>query len=295
MDNSENIKLADDFIKSFKTLEIKVLQEQKILSVTLNRPKSLNALNETMFLELHKLFTKIYEISKAYDIRVVILSGNGKSFCAGLDLKSEIALNILQAKSNTEIDIGRKAFILYHELKKLQNSLTALENCHLPIIAAVHGHCLGGAMSLLSCCDIVISTKNAQFSIREVDIGLTADIGLLQRIGKQIGNINIAKKLSFTGENFNGEEAKMYGFVQEIAENEKVLQEKAFALAEKLCSKSPLVLWGIKRTINYSRDNTVDNSLEHIAAMNSAFIQADDISESIKAVLGKKKAMYPKL
>ena len=195
-----------NFINSFQTLKINIIKDKKILHVLLNRPSKLNALNDTLFKEINKLFTNIETITKTEDIRVIIISGNGKSFTSGLDLNSDIAQNILNIKTKTDIDSGRKAFSLYNEVKKLQNSFTAIENCHLPTIAAIHGFCLGGGVSLLSCIDIKIAERNSQFSIKEVDIGLTADLGALQRLVKQTGREGLIKKYSL---NF-AEEDELY-------------------------------------------------------------------------------------
>jgi enoyl-CoA hydratase len=117
MEDSKNYINYKDFIQSFSTLKIDILKDKKILHVQLNRPNKLNALNDTLFIEIQKLFTNIDLITTTEDIRVIIISGNGKSFTSGLDLNSNIAQNILTIKSNTEIDSGRKAFFLYKEIK----------------------------------------------------------------------------------------------------------------------------------------------------------------------------------
>lgn len=285
----------EKFVKSFTTLKIEILKEKKILHVQLNRPNQLNAINEVLFTELGKLFSNLDQITNPVDIRVIILSGNGKSFCSGLDLTSSIAQNLIETKSRTDKDIGRKAYYLYYMIKKLQESLTAMDECTLPIISAIHGYCLGGAMSIATCTDVKIATKDSKFSIKEIDIGITADIGLLQRIVKQCGREGIIKRLSYTGEIFSGEDAYKYGIIEELAESKEDVMKKAFELAEKIVVKSPLVLWGIKRMINFSRDHPVKTSLDMVATMNSGLLLTDDIQSSIEGFLTKKKPMYPKL
>ena len=284
-----------NFISSFTTIKIDLIKEKKVLHVKLNRPEQLNALNEILFSELATLFLNIEIITKQEDIRVVILSGNGKSFSSGLDLTSDIPESIISIKNDTEKDIGRKAFQLYNMLKKLQDGLTALENCNLPIISAIHGYCLGGSLSILVCTDIRIATKDAKFSIKEIDIGLTADLGVLQRIVKQTGREGLIKKYSYTGEIFNGEDAFKFGIVDEVVANKEELMKRSFELAEKIAEKSPLVIWGTKRMINFARDNSVKTSLDMVATLNSALLLTDDISGSIQSFLTKSKAMYPKL
>jgi len=295
MEENKNSNESTNFIKSFQTLKIEILKEKKILHVQLNRPDRLNALNDTLFTEIHKLFSNMHLITTSEDIRVIVISGNGKAFTSGLDLNSNIAQNILTIKSNTEIDSGRKAFFLYMEIKKLQDSLTAIESCHLPTIAAIHGFCLGGGVSLLGCIDIKIAHKNAKFSIKEVDIGLTADLGALQRLVKQTGKEGLIKKYSLTGEIFTAEDALKAGIIEEVVEKEEDALKTAFSLGERIAEKSPVVTWGVKRMINYSRDNSVASSLDMVATLNSALIQSDDIVETLQNILLKKKAAYPKL
>ncbi len=290
-DNAIDIK---EFLSSFQTLKIEIIKEKKILHVQLNRPKQLNAMNEILFLEVDKIFSNVNLIIEKEDIRVIILSGNGKAFSAGLDLTSDIPEKIIQLR-NEEKDLGRKAFTMYHMIKKLQEGITAVENCPLPIISAIHGHCLGGALNLLVCTDIKIATKDAKFSIKEIDIGITADLGVLQRIVKQTGKEGLIKKYSYTGEIFSGEDALKLGFIEEVVDSYEALIQRTFTLAEKIAEKSPLVLWGLKRTINFARDNSVKTSLDMVATLNSALLLSDDIPSSIQAFLTKTKVMYPKL
>jgi enoyl-CoA hydratase/carnithine racemase len=252
-------------------------------------------MNEIMFEEFIRFFTNLHLIMKVADIRVIVLTGNGASFCSGLDLKSKIATNIVSVNSITDIDIGRKAYLSYNMIKRLQESLTLFEECPVPVIAGVHGHVYGGALNILACVDYRFATKDAKLTIKEVDIGLTADLGILQRLAKQIGKEGVVKRLAFTGEVISGEKAAWYGIVDEVCEDQKGMMKDLFELAEVIATKSPLVLWGIKRSINFARDNSLRTSLDMVATMNSALIQSDDLGESIKAILEKRKTMYPKL
>jgi enoyl-CoA hydratase/carnithine racemase len=284
----------DKFLSSFKSIQVEILKDKKILKVALNRPKQLNALNEVIFDEIGKLFSNVYLILKYEDIRVILLTGNGKAFSSGLDLKSKIAEMLIQMNSENDIDAGRKAFHFYGALKNLHKCVQAIEKCELPVIAGIHGFCLGGAMSIIPFADIRICTKDAKFSIKEVDIGLTADLGALQKLTKQSGREGLIKKYTYTGEIFTGEDAMKVGIVDEIVENENELNKRSVELCGKISEKSPLVLWGIKRTINFARDNTLESSLDMVATLNSALSQTRDIPESISSMLNKAKPVYPK-
>jgi enoyl-CoA hydratase/carnithine racemase len=283
------------FINSFKTLKIEINEQKKYVNVILNRPKQLNALSEVVFSELGNFFSNLDKITNTKDVRSVILSGNGKSFSAGLDLTSNIPETIISLRNDNEKDTGRKAFVLYNLVKKLQDGLTAIEKCQLPVISAIHGFCLGGALSILVCTDIKIATKDSKFSIKEIDIGLTADLGVLQRLVKQTAREGAIKKYSYTGEIFNGEEAYRIGVIDEIVENQDQLMKRSIELAEMIAQKSPLVVWGTKKTINFARDNSIQSSLDMVATMNSGLLLTDDIPVSIQAFMTKTKAMYPKL
>jgi enoyl-CoA hydratase/carnithine racemase len=285
----------EKFLKSFETIKIEILEEKKILRLKLNRPKQLNALSDLMFSEFLKFFNNVQKILQKYDIRVIILTGNGNSFCSGLDLFSGIAQNIASMNSNNDKDTGRKAFQIYNLIKYLQESFNVFDDCPIPIIAGIHGYCIGGGINLLTCIDYKIGTKNSKYSIKEIDIGLAADLGVLQRLVKQIGNEGLVKKLSYTGEIFGAEFACKYNIINDVVENEEELEKALMELAEKIAEKSPLVLWGIKRMINYSRDNNIRNSMDMIATMNSALIQSNDLVDTIQGALLKKKVMYPKL
>lgn len=285
----------DGYIKSFKALKITILAEKHILIVSINRIKELNALNEEVFSEIGSIFSNVYKIVEKIDIRVVVLKGEGKAFTSGLDLKSKIPQTLVEIKSKDDIDIARKAYSFYSFIKKLQETLTAIENCPLPVIASIHGYCLGGGASIISFCDIRLAEKNAIFSIKEVDIGLTADLGFIQKIIKQTGKEGLMRKLTYTGERFLGDKALKYNIIDECYENKDELEIETMKLAEEMAAKSPVVLWGIKRMFNFSRENTLSASLDMVATMNSGLLQGDDMTSSIMGFLTKKKVNFPKL
>jgi len=291
---TDNFNL-EEYLKLFTSLKITILKDKKILVISLNRPKQLNALNDILFIELGHIFKNIERILEKVDLRVIILKGEGKAFSSGLDLRSKIPQKLFEVKSNEEKDTGRKAFWLYGFIKKLQENLLYIENCPLPVIASIHGFCLGGSSSILSFCDFRISTKDAVFSIKEVDIGLTADLGFIQRTVKQTGKEGLMRKLCYTGEQFLGERALSYNLVDQICENKDDLEKETFKLAEEIAKKSPVVLWGIKRMFNFSRDNSQAASLDMVATLNSGLIQGEEMSESISAFLEKRTVKFPKL
>ena len=165
----------------------------------------------------------------------------------------------------------------------------------MPVIASIHGYCLGGSSSILSFFDFHISTKDSVFSIKEVDIGLTADLGFIQKVVKQTGKEGLMRKLSYTGEQFLGDRAFSYNLVDQLCENKAELEKETYKLAEEIAKKSPVVLWGIKRMFNFSRDNTTAANLDMVATLNSGLMQGMEMTESISAVLEKRTTKFPKL
>jgi len=280
--------------KKYSTIELNFLQEKNVLILYLSREKVLNSLNEEVFNDFKLFFSNFEQLRSQFDIRCIILMGKGKYFSAGLDLKSSIVKGIAEMQSSSDPDIGRKAYKFYVSLKDWQTTLSLMETISVPIIAAIHGYCLGGAISILTSCDFCICTKDAKFGISEMNIGLTADLGSLQRLSKSVKKFGLFKKLSYTGEVFDSNTAEELGIVDFIYDNQETLYTKAVEIASTIAEKSPVAMWGVKRTINFSRDNNINSSLEMVATLNSALIQSQDILSSVTSVLGKTKPIFPK-
>ena len=163
------------------------------------------------------------------------------------------------------------------------------------MIAAIHGYCIGAGVDLASACDIRICAKDTKFTIKEVDIGLAADIGTLQRFQKVVGNESWARELAYTARFFNHEEALQRGFVSSIHENKEEVLKQALALAQVIAAKSPVAVSTSKRSIVYSRDHTVQEGLDHISTLNASMLQTDDMATAAMASMSKQKAHFNKL
>ena len=280
--------------KKYTTISLKYLVDSKVLIFELSREKALNSLNSDVFNDFKLFFSTFEDLRSEFDIRAIIIMGKGKNFSAGLDLKSSTVKGIAEMQASSYPDIGRKAYKFYNSVKDWQNTLTIMENISVPIIAAIHGYCLGGALSILTSCDFCICTKDAKFGISEMNIGLTADLGSLQRLTKTVKKFGLFKKLSYTGEVFDCYTAEQLGLVDFIYENYNEIYSNAVLLASTIAEKSPIAVWGVKRAINFSRDHDVNTGLEMVATLNSALIQSEDILSSVTSVLTKKKAKYAK-
>ncbi|XP_031836333.2 delta(3,5)-Delta(2,4)-dienoyl-CoA isomerase, mitochondrial isoform X2 [Nomia melanderi] len=262
--------------KKYKTLQISVPQ-QFIYMVQLNRPKKLNAMNDIMWKEFKICFN---ELAVEPECRVIILSGADKGFCAGIDVQDLV--NFAPKLAEQE-DVARKCKILQLMIKEYQDSLSAIEKCPKPVIAAVHGACVGAGVDMISAADIRYCSSDAWFQIKEVDIGMAADVGTLQRFPKIIGSDSLVRELVYTARKFTASEALQHGFVSRTFENQESLLEGSMELAKTIASKSPVAVQGSKLSLVYSRDHSVQEGLDHIAMLNQSMLQSEDFANAAMA------------
>ena len=222
--------------------------------------------------------------SNGNDCRCILLVGEGKSFCAGIDITDE-SFGLMDAKNSNdanenEPDIARRYLSFRSKILEMQACLTAIEECPVPVVAAIHGACIGAGIDLSSCADIRICSPTAKFSVREARLGLAADVGTLQRLPKICGHGSRIRELCLTGEDFDAAEAARIGFVSRV-------EEDVFGAAMKVCERialnSPVAVQGTKLSLNYSRDHSVKEGLDHIAMHNSAALMTDDLMASVMA------------
>jgi enoyl-CoA hydratase len=220
---------------------------------------------------------------KDSDVRVVIIRADGKSFTAGTDL-DDLGNLYKQMTAGEREELRLK-------IHQAQRGINCIERCRKPVIAAVHGHCLGGGVDLLCACDIRIATVGAVFSIREVRVAFIADVGTLQRLPHIIGD-GWFRELALTGRDFNAEEALRMGFITRICADQNELLNEAKKIAEQIASCSPLAVQGTKDVILYSRDTGVYPGLEYVAQKNSALIPSEDMLEALAAFMEKRLPVF---
>ncbi|CAG8650855.1 12938_t:CDS:2, partial [Cetraspora pellucida] len=220
---------------TFQTLKV-TFSSQHVLHVELNNPERLNAFDRTLWNDVKECFMQIEGDSA---VRVVVVSGAGKLFTAGIDF------NILSNINESEVeDFARKAYYLRRTIKMFQDSFTAIESCNKPVIAVVHNACIGAGVDLIAACDIRYCSQDAYFSVKEVDFGLAADIGTLQRLPKIVGNNSLVRELCFTGRKFSSTEALNFGLVNKILQTKEIALSEAFKTASIIASKSPVAIAG---------------------------------------------------
>ncbi|KAI9485311.1 MAG: ClpP/crotonase-like domain-containing protein [Benjaminiella poitrasii] len=269
----------------YETVKVDVSLEG-IAHVQLNRPKKLNAFNDQLVSDVRTAF---YDISADDNILVVVVSGSGRMFTAGLDL-AETSLKSLNAG-----DPARAAYKNRAHIQGFQAAFTAIEECTKPVIAAVHNACFGAGVDLVTACDIRYCAKDSFFCVKEVDVGLAADVGSLQRLPKVIGNNSLVRELCLTGRNMYAQEALECGFVNKVAENQEAVLAEAFKTAKIIASKSPVAVLGTKHLLNYSRDHSVAEGLAYTVTWNAPMLNTEDIPLSIEAFVTKSPAKYSKL
>ena len=231
----------------------------------------------------------ISDINQEGIIRVIIISSTGPHFCSGLDLsifQSDL-LEINKEKAN-------KAILLNNYIEILQNALNILQECRIPVISAIQGACIGGGLDLVCASDIRLGTKDSYFSILETKLGLVADIGTFPRLVKLIPD-GLVRELAFTGRNFNSNEAKLSGFLNNVYPDQKSMITAAFELGKEISNNSPTVVFGCKEAIKFSRDHTTAEGLDWIKMWNSAMFNMKEVEESFKAKIEKRTSNFDNL
>lgn len=224
-----------------------------VAQVEIDRPKKLNAFTEPMFHSLGAIFNTL---SHDPDVRAIILTGNGdRAFTAGLDVQAASDGGIVSRGQG--LDGARRGVQMQRHIQEIQDCVTAVEKCEKPVIAVLHGISYGLAIDMTTCCDIRICAKNTRFSVREVDIGIAADVGTLSRLPYSGISMSFIKEVALTARDFSADEALQHGFVSGVYDSKATALEKALETAKLIATKSPVAVQGTKEVINYSRDHQI--------------------------------------
>lgn len=230
-------------------------------------------MNKAMWADLRAVFALL---SQSPDCRAIVLAGSGKGFTAGLDLHDHVDLFAPQPGS----DAARQALAKLPLITAYQDSISSLERARVPVIAAVHGPCVGGGVDLICAADIRLASSDAWFCILETRLGLAADVGTLQRLPRIMGNSSVAREWAFTSRRISAAEALQAGLLSSVHEDPSALQERAIALAKEIAANSPVAVAGTKANLNYSRDHSVADGLAFNAVWNAGMLQTADLAAS---------------
>lgn len=273
---------SEPIVPTFTTLNCSL--SNHVAQITLNRPNKANAINATMWREIREAMRWVDSTAEA---RVAIIDGAGANFCAGIDLGMMMSLG----KQIEDPCDARTRENLRIVILDLQDTLTSIERCRKPVLAAIHGACVGGAIDLVSCCDMRYATENAVFSIKEVDIGMTADVGTLQRLPKIISPA-VVRELAYTAKSIDAVEAERVGLVNRVYASTEVLQKAVLEIAASIAAKSPLAIRGTKEMLNYARDHSVADGLNYIASWNAGLLMSADLQEAMMANMDKRSPEF---
>jgi len=258
----------------------KVEKEGFVRWLILNRPEKRNAMDVDFFLELAAAFS---EFDRDPDVRVVLIRAEGKSFSSGTDL---VALGSLLQSTAADAREEMRLFLM-----QAQASITAPEKCRKPVIVAVHGHCIGGAVDLLCACDIRLASRDAVFSIRETRMAMVADLGTLQRMPHLIGE-SWFRELALTGRDFTAEEALRMSFITRMCDDTRSLYKEAGKLAAEIAACSPLAVQGLKDVMGFNRQYGVQAGLQYVAQKNAAILISEDMMEAVQAFMQKRPPQF---
>lgn len=261
-----------------------------VAHVQLKRPDAYNTMVPSFWSELPQI---VGDIDAAGSARAIVISSTGRHFSAGMDLSVFTGGGGL-AEAPGVNEPGRLRAHLWMLVQHLQDSFTALERARVPVLAAVQGGCIGGAVDMVSAADMRYCSADAFFCIQEINIGMTADVGTLQRLPKIIPE-GIARELAYTGDRMPAQRAYECGLVNQVFDDHESLVEGTLEIAGRIARHSPLAIWGTKEMINYTRDHTVADSLRYMAGWQSGMFQPGDMMEEFAAKADKRDPRFEEI
>jgi enoyl-CoA hydratase len=275
-------------IKDFANLKAftVTVDQNCVAEVCLNRPDSLNSMNSDFWNELPAIVDALDSEGAA---RVIILSSAGKHFTAGMDLSI-----LSDLEQDNSIEPARAAEKSRRWILSLQRAFTALEMARMPVISVIQGACIGGGVDMICATDMRFCTANAFFNIKETSLGITADVGTLQRI-QHVMPSGLARELAYSSRNLEAAEAQTCGFVNKVFKDHQEMLTAVRQLATDIAKHSPMAVHGTKAMLNYSRDHSVEDSLNHMATWQSGMLQAPDVNEALRANAEKRDPVFDNL
>ncbi len=267
---------------------------EHIAHLVLNKPQALNTMHPTFWRELDGVLTQLHSGKEA---RVLVISSTGKHFSAGMALETFSDGMANDASDgdglmDDQTPEGRAA--IFDKLQDIQSTFTKIETLRIPVIAAIQGGCIGGAVDMVTACCIRYATADAFFCIQEINIGLVADVGTLQRLPKLIP-LGVVKELAYTGRRLGAAKALGYGLVNEVFDTQEAMLAAALQCAAEIASKPPVAVWGTKQVVHYARDHSVDDALQQMGWVQGAIWSNAHVGEAVAAMKEKRVGNYPPL
>ena len=255
-----------------------------VVQVALNRPRKRNAMNRKLWKEIGRAFSNLGNLGD--ECRCILLTGCGSGFSAGIDISDSSFF------MSDVSDAARNALAFQSKILEMQACFTALEECPVPVVAAVHGSCIGAGVDLICAADVRLCSQDSVFSVLEVRLGLAADVGTLQRFPKIVGNESLVRELCLTGRNFNAGEAGRMGLVSRVLPTQEILLRVSVEMCIEIAQHSPIAVRGTKKALVYARDHTVSDSLQQISVFNATALQNPDLQAAWTAKATKKEPKF---
>jgi enoyl-CoA hydratase len=263
---------------------ITIERNGSVATLFLDRPEKLNALHRELW---HSIPAAVAALDADPDVRVIILAGKGKAFCAGIDLMDHAPGLSGGSLSGGEGSAVAKRRQLYDDIRAYQDTCSSFANTNKPVIAAVHGACIGAGMDLITACDIRLASAEASFSVRETRIAMVADVGSLQRLPRVIGD-GAAREWIFTGGDYTAQRAREVQLLNEVLPDPAALTIRAQELATAIAANSPLAVQGSKQVLGFATRREVDANLDYVALWNAAFLHSEDLGEAMQAFMQRR-------
>ena len=279
-------------ITNFKSPVLSIEQHDAVATVWLDRPEARNAMGPELWTDLPRA---MHAVSEETAVRVVVVAARGPHFSVGLDLKAMGSVLSGDGGGGTgdgpAPSMAARARKSRREVLRLQASISAVALCPKPVIAAVHGYCIGGGVDLIAACDIRLASADAVFSVREAKVAIVADLGSLQRLPAIIGAGHLAE-LAFTGKDIDAARAREIGLVNEVAADAGAVQAAATALASEIAANSPIAVQGTKSVLAANDGRTVAEGLDYVATWNAGMLASDDLVEAMMAFMERRPPKF---
>jgi enoyl-CoA hydratase len=260
-------------------------ERDHVAHLVLNRPDAMNTMNPAFWRELDDMLSALHREGRA---RALVISSTGKHFSAGMALETFGGAIALDDRSPE----GRAA--IFDLLTDMQATFTKLETLRIPVIAAIQGGCIGGAVDMVTACCIRYATADAFFCIQEINIGMVADVGTLQRLPKLVP-LGVVKELAYTGRRLPAQRALACGLVNEVFDTSEATLAAALQCAREIAAKPPVAIWGTKQVIDYARDHSTEDALRQMGWVQGAIWSNSHVREAIAAMKEKRAGQFPPL
>jgi enoyl-CoA hydratase len=265
------------------TSEVLTLERDgHVATLWLDNPERRNAMGPALWSDLPLLMEEVCDDD---EVRAVVIAAKGPAFTVGLDLKT-MGAAVAGEGGGSQSDAGRRKAAL-RGIKRLQGSINAIADCPKPVIAAVHGYCIGGGIDLICACDMRLASVDAVFSVRETKIAIVADLGTLQRLPGIVGRGHVAE-LAYTGKDISAERAAEIGLVNQVLPDADACHKAAHELAGEIAANSPLAVQGTKAVLRAGEGRSVADGLDYVGVWNAAFLTSNDLTEAFTAFLEKR-------